>query len=193
MTDGWTDGRTDGHRDGDDVDFEISCSRRSFRPTDRPRAPACLLAHSEKITLSSHSRVLFRFSSPFHSSCSVTTAVERGGITSCDETGSASLVWFPKLSIGRSSALRVNLSVYTKSPTSGKLCFVVYAIYADKPSSSLETEQFRFRFEMAVDRTHSRAFICRGRRRRRRGRLNFGDPTKKVHAHKWPRASGRKS
>ena len=166
MTDGWTDGRTDGHRDGDDVDFEISCSRRSFRPTDRPRAPACLLAHSEKITLSSHSRVLFRFSSPFHSSCSVTTAVERGGITSCDETGSASLVWFPKLSIGRSSALRVNLSVYTKSPTSGKLCFVVYAIYADKPSSSLETEQFRFRFEMAVDRTHSRAFICRRRRRR---------------------------
>ena len=61
-------------------------------------------------------------------------------------------------------------------------------MYADKPSSSLETEQFRFRFEMAVDRTHSRAFICRRRRRRRRGRLNFGDPTKKVHAHKWPRA-----
>ena len=71
--------------------------------------------------------------------------------------------------------------------------FMQCAMYADKPSSSLETEQFRFRFEMAVDRTHSRAFICRRRRRRRRGRLNFGDPTKKVHAHKWPRASGRKS
>ena len=66
--------------------------------------------------------------------------------------------------------------------------FMQCAMYADKPSSSLETEQFRFRFEMAVDRTHSRAFICRRRRRRRRGRLNFGDPTKKVHAHKWPRA-----
>ena len=44
--------------------------------------------------------------------------------------------------------------------------FMQCAMYADKPSSSLETEQFRFRFEMAVDRTHSRAFICRRRRRR---------------------------
>ena len=105
MTDGWTDG----HRDGDDIDFEISCSCRSLRPTDRARARPP--AHSEKITLSSHSRVLFRFSSPFHSSCRVTTAVERGGITSCDETGSARFVWFPKLSIGISSALRVTLSV----------------------------------------------------------------------------------
>ena len=81
MTDGWTDGQ----RDGDDVDFEISCSRRSFRSTDRDRS----LARSEKITLSSHSRVLFR-SVPFRSFRKVDVAVQRGGITSCDATGATS-------------------------------------------------------------------------------------------------------
>ena len=69
------DGR-DGQRDGDD--FEISCSRRSFHPL-----AVRSLAHSEKITLSSHSRVLFR-SAPFRSFRKVDVAVERGGIISCN-------------------------------------------------------------------------------------------------------------
>ena len=57
------------------------------------------------------------------------------------------------------------------------LGFVAYAINAHAVSvvsSSLDTKQFRFRFEMLTAPTHSRVFAAR---RHRRGRLNFGDPS----------------
>ena len=80
MTDGWTDNVTE----RDDVDFEISCSRFSFRPIAWRGG---VLAHLEKITLSSHSRVLFRSAPPFHAFCKVDEAIDQGGITSCNATG----------------------------------------------------------------------------------------------------------
>ena len=137
MTDGWTDGRTDGHRDGDDVDFEISCSRRSFRPTGRPTARARPLARSLiqkkllcQVTQESPS------ASPLPSTPPAELLPRSSGAGSHharrpDLRASSGFRNFPLAYPARCELpCRYSMSVYTKRPTSGKLCFVVYAIYA---------------------------------------------------------------
>ena len=196
MTDGWTDG----HRDGDDVDFEISCSRRSFRPTGRPTARAHPLARSLiqkkllcQVTQESPS------ASPLPSTPPAELLPRSSGAGSHHAMRPDLRAWsgfrnFPLADPARCElTCRFTQNVQRQaSSASWFMQFMQCAMYADKPSSSLETEQFRFRFEMAVDRTHSRAFICRRRRRRTPRPTQFrGSDQEGARAQMAP--SGRKS
>ena len=127
MTDGWTDG----HRDGDDVDFEISCSCRSLRPTDRARArPLIQKKLLCQVTQESPS------ASPLPSTPPAELLPRSSGAGSHhamrpDLRASSGFRNFPLAYPARCELpCRYSMSVYTKRPTSGKLCFVVYAIYA---------------------------------------------------------------